>query len=129
MIYLAGPINGCTNEQANNWRDIAKGLWGEDRCLDPMRRDYRGREDESVNGIVHGDKADILASDVVLANCWQVSVGTSMEIAFAWQWGKPVIAIVPKDAQISPWLRYHTLAIVHSLEEANEFMLDEGLIT
>lgn len=116
-IYLAGPINGCSDDEANNWRDVAKAALGEENCIDPMRRDYRGREDESVNEIVHGDYADIRDSDVMLANCWQVSWGTAMEIHFAFEEGKRVLAILPPGTRVSPWLRYHA-TIVFSLDDA-----------
>jgi nucleoside 2-deoxyribosyltransferase len=118
MAYLAGPINGCTDDESKNWREEIKSILGEENCLDPMRSDYRGREDECVDEIVEKDKADIYDSDVVIANCWQVSWGTAMEILFAWNCNVPVIAIVPKDARISPWLCYHTIAIVHCLDDA-----------
>lgn len=120
-VYLCGPINGCTDDEASNWRDQVKQVLGEDRCLDPMRRDYRGREAECVNEIVELDKEDIFASDIVLANCWQVSVGTSMEIYLAWEEGIPVIAIVPPDAKVSPWLTYHA-QVVTSLDSAFEIL-------
>jgi nucleoside 2-deoxyribosyltransferase len=116
-VYLAGPINGCTDDEANNWRDIAKTRLGARNCIDPMRRDYRGREEQCVTEIVDGDKNDISSSDVVIANCWQVSWGTAMEIHFAHSLSKPVIAVAPPGARVSPWLRYHAV-IVRSLDEA-----------
>lgn len=82
-----------------------------------MRRDYRGKEDESVNEIVRNDLLDIRLSDVMVANCWQVSWGTAMEIYFAHSIGTRVIAILPPEARVSPWLRYHA-EIVHSLDDA-----------
>lgn len=81
-----------------------------------MARDYRGREDECVNEIVEGDKADILASDAVIALVETPSAGTSMEIYFAWQQQIPVIAITP--GRVSPWIRYHSSVVVASLAEA-----------
>lgn len=106
-VYLCGPINGCTDDEANTWREYAKAILGDENCIDPMRRDYRNREDDNVDAIVEGDIADILASDIVLANCWQVSWGTAMEIHLAAEKGIPVIAVVKPGAHISPWLRYH----------------------
>ena len=119
MIYLCGPINGCTDEEANDWRSQVKAAVGEENCLDPMRRDYRGREDECYDEIVDLDKIDIAASNVVLAHCWQVSWGTAMEIAIARLWAVPVVAVVEPGARISPWLRYHSV-VVDSLDKAIE---------
>ncbi len=124
-IYLCGPINGCTDDEAINWRDVAKAIWGEANCIDPMRRDYRGKEIGHVSEIVELDKLDIRESDILLANCWQPSVSTSMEIMYAYTIGVPVIAIVPEGARVSPWLNYHALYIVHSLVDAANFIYDE----
>ena len=118
LVYLAGPINGCTDDESTTWREIVKDALGEDNCLDPMRRDYRGIEDESVNEIVQGDIEDITLSDVVLANCWQASFGTAMETWHASQsLGKPVVSVTPPGAPVSPWLRYISFAVVDNLDD------------
>lgn len=121
-VYLAGPINGCTDDEATNWRDVAKELLGPSNCIDPMRRDYRGVEDQHVHDIVNGDINDIKNSDVMIANCWKPSVGTSMEIWAAMHepWGCPTVIVVPEGARISPWLRYTADRIVHNIEDAVE---------
>lgn len=116
-VYLCGPINGCTDDEASNWRDRVKSVLGDGNCVDPMRRDYRGVEDQNVEAIVDGDVTDILASSVVLANCWHTSWGTAMEIHLAHQWNIPVIAVVPPGSRVSPWLRYHA-RIETSLDDA-----------
>lgn len=115
--YLCGPINGCTDEECNDWRAKFKTLWAGE-TLDPMRRDYRGKEDESVDEIVELDKIDVTNSDVIVVSYDKPSVGTSMEVLYAWERGKPVIVVASKDARISPWLRYHSHKIVHSYEAA-----------
>lgn len=116
-VYLAGPINGCTDDEAVNWREVVKQRLGAENCIDPMVRDYRGKEDDSVQEIVESDKEDIYNATVVLANCWQVSWGTAMEIFFAWTMKKKVITVLPPGARVSPWLRYHS-DVVHSLDAA-----------
>lgn len=126
-VYLAGPINGCTDDEANNWRDVARAALGAENCLDPMRRDYRGREDESVTEIVEGDKADIEASDIVIANCWQASPGTSMEILLAWEQHKPAYAVLPPGSRVSPWYRYHA-TIMFSLDDVFDSILTSELV-
>ena len=115
-VYLAGPIFGCTDDEAHTWREVVKEHLGEANCIDPMRRDYRGIEDANVNAIVNDDYDDIDASSVVLANCWKPGWGTPMEIHYAYTCSKHVIAICP-PGPVSPWLTYHA-GIVHSLEEA-----------
>jgi nucleoside 2-deoxyribosyltransferase len=117
--YLCGGINGLSDADCRDWRESAKSLLQTD-TLDPMRRDYRGREDESVNEIVHGDYADIDASDFVLANVIRPSWGTAMEIHYAFTRGIPVIGWSGDAARISPWLRYHCVALHSALGAAIE---------
>jgi len=38
-VYLCGPINGRTDDDAKNWREYAKTRLPD--TLDPMARDYR----------------------------------------------------------------------------------------
>lgn len=120
-IYLCGPINGCTDEECTNWRDLVKLLW-HGKTIDPMRRDYRGREKESVNEIVELDKIDVTNSDVILVNYDKPSVGTSMEVLYAFERGKLVVVVAQQGANISPWLRYHSHAIVTSFADALRYI-------
>lgn len=119
-IYLCGPINGRTTEHATNWREAAKKLW-DGRCLDPMRRDYRGRELEPgiAAEIVAGDIEDIQQSDAILVYFDQPSVGTSMEVFYAKHvLGKPVVVINASDKPLSPWLIHHSDATTRHLSVA-----------
>jgi nucleoside 2-deoxyribosyltransferase len=115
-VYLCGPINGCTDEECKDWREMVKARLPD--TLDPMRRDYRGREDECVVEIVEGDKEDIDESDVLLVNYDKPSVGTSMEILYAHQQDKPVIVVCKEGTRISPWLRYHSTHFFTSFDAA-----------
>lgn len=117
-IYLGGPINGCSDGEARDWRAAARTRLeaAGHEILDPMARDYRGREAEAVVEIVENDKLDILAADVLLMNCPKPSVGTSMEVLYGWQTGRRVLIVAPEP--VSPWLRYHSEKIFPTLEEA-----------
>ena len=108
-VYLGGPINGCTDEEANGWRQIVTPIFeaAGHICFDPMVRDYRGREDEAVVEIVENDKKDIQSSDVLFMFCPKPSVGTSMEVFYGYLLAKYVIVVVPEGAPVSPWLSYH----------------------
>lgn len=117
-IYLCGPINGCTDEECKDWRLHIKQQMGADLCIDPMRRDYRGREDQCVEEIVELDKIDVLQSTLVLVNYDRPSVGTSMEVLFAWMHHKPIVVVCKPGTVISPWLHYHSNYIVNSFEDA-----------
>jgi nucleoside 2-deoxyribosyltransferase len=116
-VYLAGPINGTTDEEMHGWRDELTNLLTGFEIVSPVVRDYRGREDENVTDIVEGDKADIHRSDVIVAHCPKPSVGTSMEVLYAWERGKLVIIYIPVGVSVSPWLRYHSTAICHTASE------------
>lgn len=113
-VYLCGPINGCTDAEANDWREHVKAAAPQFAYLNPMRRDYRGKEAESVNEIVTLDKIDIANSHALLVNYDKPSVGTSMEVYIAFSTGKLIVVVTRPDAIISPWLRYHSHAIEHS---------------
>jgi len=119
-VYLCGPINGCADNECIDWREVVKHRLHD--TIDPMRRDYRGREAEYYSEIVELDKADIAASGVVLVNYDKPSVGTSMEILWAWLHKIPVVVVCCEDASISPWLRYHASKIVHSFDEAIDWI-------
>lgn len=120
-LYLAGPINGCTDSECMNWREAVKSSWGGD-CIDPMSRDYRGVEDAAYREIVDADKYDIRRADIVLVNYDKPSVGTSMEVMYAWSIGRLVYVVARPDAAISPWLRYHSARIFYSFGEALEHL-------
>lgn len=104
-VYLCGGINGLTDAAAKNWRKEATARL-DCRILDPMRRDYRGKEALHVNDIVHGDFEDIALADVILVNASRPSWGTAMEIYHASLLGKRVVAFGAGDNP-SPWLIYH----------------------
>lgn len=76
--YLCGGINGLSDADCRDWREVAKSLLTTE-TLDPMRRDYRGKEDESVQEIVLGDYHDIWQSAFILVNATKPSWGTAME--------------------------------------------------
>lgn len=123
-VYLAGPINGCTDDEANGWRTRAAELLPD--VVDPMSRDYRGKEDESVSDIVEGDKRDIDSADAVIAYCPKPSVGTSMEVLYChkpYRQSKPCVVVVPPGSPCSPWLRYHATEVVETVEAAVRVLL------
>lgn len=119
QIYLCGPIMDRTDEECVAWRQRAADMLVPHTCLDPMRRDYRDEDPGIINEIVHLDKMDIDMSDIVLAYFDQPSVGSSMEIHYAWDRNKIIVVVdVSGRRYLSPWLIYHSTVIVPSLERA-----------
>lgn len=116
-VYLAGPINGCTDEEAHGWRDRARGMI-RGPCVDPMVRDYRGAEElVPARHVVDPDVRDIAGCAVVLAMCARPSWGTAMEIAIAKrELGRTVVAVCP--GVVSPWISYHADLVCRTLEDA-----------
>lgn len=117
-VYLCGPINGRTDAECNNWRSEAKRLLGMHATVDPMRRDYRGAEAANAAEIVRLDKADIDDCDTVLAWFDRPSVGTAMEILYAWERFRPVFVVDVSGKPLSPWISYHAEAVFPNLEDA-----------
>lgn len=118
-VYLAGPINGRTDDDCMGWREFAKLEIGEERVVDPMRNDYRGKEGEPgiATAIVEADKTDIHGCHAMLVYFDKPSVGTAMEVFYAWQLGRKVFVVNASGKPPSPWLVYHSTAVVGSLEE------------
>lgn len=114
-VYLAGPIFQQTDATCNDWRAKFKAC-GLFEWLDPMSRDFRGKEDVKFKEIVEGDKADVEMCNAVIAKVHPISAGTSMEILWAWLAEIPVIAIT--EGRVSPWVRYHATELVASEDAA-----------
>lgn len=119
-VYLAGPINGCSDSECKDWRAVATEALGAGNVFDPMVRDYRGRELEpGINAlIVEQDKTDIFLSTAVLVYFDRPSVGTAMEVLHAWTIGKPVFVANLSGKPPSPWLSYHSRAISPDFDQA-----------
>lgn len=119
VTYLCGPINGCNDSEAKDWREYVKSQLP--AIVDPMVRDYRGREMEPGidRAIVLQDKADVDGVDILLVNYVKPSVGTAMEILYAWERRKAIYLVAdPAGPPLSPWLTYHATRIFGSLTEA-----------
>lgn len=116
-IYLAGPITGCTYDQARNgWRkDFAEMMPDHVECLSPMRfkddlkdeTDIDGSPDmyhdslfATGKGITRRDMFDVRRSDMIVANLLneeindKVSIGTSVEFGWANAFRVPLVMIV-----------------------------------
>ena len=114
-VYLAGPITGYSYGEVTDWREHFKSLVsGGIECLSPMRGkeylkalsegsdgkvadSYPGEVLSCDRGIMTRDYFDCKRASVVVANllgATRVSVGTVMEIAWAYDGRTPVIAVM-----------------------------------
>ena len=122
-VYLAGPITGCTDDEAMDWRAKVADCVGRagHTVLDPMDwADMRGREHQPgvPAQIVKEDKRAIRRADIFFCNALGgISVGTTMEILYAYQTDTPVI-LVTEQEPLSPWYQYHADVIHDSLPGA-----------
>lgn len=121
VVYLAGPIAGCDDEEAMGWRAKAADYLNrhEIAVLDPMVRDFRGGPIGTALAtvVVEGDKADIRKADAILAYCPRPTVGTSMEILYAHLIGVPVVAVIPEGTSVSPWITYHATRVARTFDD------------
>lgn len=110
-VYLAGPMTSCTERQKTVWRKRVKdALKAEFTCLDPT--DPRARKGALAVS------ADIEEADVVIANMWRESIGTTLGIVQAKRMGIPVI-LIDQHCLDSPILKSLVGdCIVHSEEAA-----------
>lgn len=143
LVYLAGPIAGCTGPEAFDWRLVAEKLL-DDRgieALTPMRaksgllceksisRDFHDYQDRGVfytpYGIMTRDHTDVLRSDALLVyfvGAETVSAGTAMELAWAFDRHKPVVVAI-EEGNENPHARHPMISVampfrVPTLEEA-----------
>ncbi len=113
-VYLSGGIQGFTDEEKFAWRIKAKSLLNA-VTIDPTRISYK---DRSAGEIVELDKKDIRSSSFVLVYFIRPSVGTSMEILYAYEQEIPVYVVNEFKKELSPWMLYHASYIFNTLEEA-----------
>jgi hypothetical protein len=136
-VYLAGPITGCTFAGCTDWRKYAAKILIDVgiTALDPMRaKDYLlqytnmsdSYEDSVLScsrGIMTRDHWDCTRCGVLLVNllgATKVSIGTCMEIAWAWDNGIPVVLVIEKTGNIHDhaMIREATGFRVETLDEA-----------
>ena len=118
--YLCGPIAGKTDSECKDWRARATEVLVD--VLDPMARDYRSGSDGKEAEIVEGDKRDIDACGALLVWFPHPSVGTAMEVLYAWERGKVVVVVDVSGKPISPWMVYHSTEIFKDLERALDYI-------
>lgn len=119
-IYLAGPITGLSYDDANDWRDYVTGkLSGIAECISPMRAKgflksvgnlgksgYEANPLSSQKGITTRDRWDVSRCDAVfmfLGDSESVSIGTMIEAGWADAYRKPVILVIGKDFESTPY--------------------------
>ena len=136
-IYLAGPVAALADGGAS-WRERVGREYGEQYDFQNPLAKYNvpvddltivdgvsDPDDETTVGtdeIVTDDKEKILKSDAVLVGYEAVhSIGTPMEVMFAYERDMPVAVWIRDDTGImdlSPWYLHHATAVTNSIELA-----------
>lgn len=146
LIYLCGPIQNCTKDQAAGWRDRATELLApEFETLDPLRDKYDPNSTEgatfreknapgtyeasrtaalySDREIVLRDIEDIRQSRAILRYYEKPSEGSAHESAYANSMAKPLVLVTPVEPQhLSPWTRWHSVKILPTIDEACAYL-------
>ena len=105
-VYLAGPIRWCSEEQRDWWRKEVKQRLRHLEFEDPVKW-FKERVPQEISKLA--------ACDIVLANMWKESIGTTVSILRARQQGKPVVLLDPNRLN-------H--AILHTLVSPEKTLLD-----
>jgi len=93
IVYLAGPISGCNDVQKTRWRNEFKALAkGTHQCEDPTAWPWPTRDD-----VLTREMLAMARAEIVVANMWKESIGTTIGIVRACANGKPVVLIDPND--------------------------------
>ena len=125
LVYLAGSIWGLSEDAAGDWRTQVEETIGKERCLNPMRHEFIGSQHEHLHEIITLDKMDIRRADVLLVYHTRPSVGTSMEVFYAWTLGKPIVVVNKSmEDRVPPWLEYHATVIFEWTSDAIKWIGD-----
>lgn len=146
VVYVAGPMAGCTYEEADDWRQRVRTALPECDVRSPMRGKNFLKDMETIpagggekqadelaktavdaavssqHAIVMRDHWDVTQADIVIANLTNapfVSIGTCFELAWCWEQQKPVIVVMPEgNPNEHPFVREAAYIVVDTLNEA-----------
>jgi nucleoside 2-deoxyribosyltransferase len=130
-IYLCGPMEHVSKEDATGWRDVAKQKLGlECNLLDPCRRIHSFKL-EQMRTIFEMDLRDIRESDIILADLSNPNVpknGTAMEVFYAaYVLRIPVVAFKPDPTTIHPFFESLVTRWRSDVDKACETILEDFL--
>lgn len=110
QVYLAGPISGVSYDGATSWRDhITDNIDAAIACYSPLRgkayleghealpETYDAQLLSTQSAIMTRDHRDVARADAVVAylkGADKVSIGTVMEVAWAYAYRIPVVAVL-----------------------------------
>lgn len=131
-VYLAGPMEHVSKEDATGWRDRAKEILEsmDVVTLDPTRR-IHNFDKRYMKRIFELDLRDIQESDIILANLDNPTVakhGTAMEVFYAaYVLRKPVVAFKADASTVHPFFESLVTEWRSTVDKACDTILSEYL--
>lgn len=128
-VYLAGPMEHVSLDNAAGWRNTAKALLSDHyETLDPCRR-LHNYEKRYMKRIFELDLRDIRECDIVLVNLNDPKLakhGTAMEVFYAsYVLGKPVVAFKEEADIIHPFFESLVTEWRSTVDKACETLIEE----
>jgi len=129
-IYLAGPMEHVSLDDAKGWRDIATNhlILADQKVLDPTRR-VHDFQPKFMKRIFELDLRDIQEADLLLVNLDNPTVakhGTAMEVFYAsYVLRKPVIAFKQDASTIHPFFESLVTEWRSTVDKACETIITE----
>lgn len=116
-VYLAGPIAGLTYDGAQYWREVAIDMLKEHGIdgYSPLRNKRFLRDHGAIGvgqwnnvmasdrGIMTRDHYDCMTSDAIICNLLsaeKVTIGSVMEIAWAFAYRKPLVVMMEPSGNL-----------------------------
>ena len=103
-VYLAGPIEGCSNHEINQWRQKCYLGFNENLIgVNPYRAETHSDDPEARKRIMMKNYMDTKSCDLILAymprelNQRRPSYGTTIEIGWAIGLKKPIILVTDDE--------------------------------
>jgi len=137
IVFMSGPITGCSYAGCTLWRDYVKHCLVGVHCLSPMRSkenlanetEIKDTYSEDVlscdRGIMSRDLWDCRRCDIMLVNLLgtkRVSIGTVMEITCAYENRIPIVLVMEREG--NP----HDHSMIREAAGFRVTSLDEGML-
>lgn len=142
LVYLAGPITGLSYKEATAWREYVRNYFDERiETVSPLRKKSYLKDLDNIEksydnqwllssskSIYRRDKFDCLRADLIFVNflgATKISIGTSMEIAWAAEKGTPIVLVMDKyNIHNHPMIKEAADFIVEELDDGISLVHD-----
>ena len=137
-IYLAGPISGCTYNEATEWRRYCiDNLKDKYKVISPIdvRHNYFGKDkltftsaelNETADTIFHKDIMYVEVADIILLYIDKPSYGTGFELGYAYSLGKQIVTVIGEGIEGHPFVEVPSSITFGELKPAVKYLLNYG---